>query len=258
MSRTAAVSNVSFLHGLSGRPGDANLGSRGLLAGTRVIGTKPLGLGGDGDNILDQTVAQFDAMIADAKGYIHLIGFSIGAMVACKIAAERPDEVGRLSLISPAAPLQLGDFLPHMAGAPVFQMAQDHPRRLAMATAAQGLVSRIAPGLITKVLFAKCGPQEKALMADEQFKFLLQRALDISYRKNAVQYRRMLAAYVGDWSDTLDGIQCPVDLWHGSDDSWAPIDMSESLKAAISSPTVLHEIKGGEHYSTLTKFFAEG
>jgi len=258
MSATTAVSTVYFCHGIPGSPADANLVTEGLLPGTRVIAPKLLELGGDSDNILDQTVAQFDEMIADAKGYIHLIGFSIGAMVACKIAAERPDEVGRLSLISPAAPLQLGDFLPQMAGAPVFQMAQDHPRRLAMATVAQGLVSRLAPGLITKVLFAKCGPQEKALMEDEQFKFLLKRALDNSYRKNAVQYRRMLQAYVADWSDTLDGIQCPVDLWHGSDDSWAPIDMSEALKAAISSPTVLHEIKGGEHYSTLTKFYAEG
>lgn len=258
MSDATTASTVYFCHGLPGSPADANLIAEGLLPGTRVVTAKLLEAGTDTENVLDEAVAQFDRLIADAHGYIHVIGFSIGAMVACKIAADRPEEVGRLSLISPAAPLQLGDFLPHMAGAPVFEMARDNPRRLALTTAAQGLAARLAPGLLIKALFAKCGPQEKTLMGDEQFKFLLKRALDNSYCKNPAQYRRMLTAYVSDWSDSLEKIQCPVDLWHGSADSWAPIAMSEALKTAIPGPVVLHEIEGGEHYSTLAKFYADG
>lgn len=258
MQETPVVSTVYFCHGLPGSPADANLITEGLTPNTRVVAPKLLELDLEPGSNLDEAVAQFDNLIADAHGYIHVIGFSIGAMVACKIAADRPEEVGRLTLISPAAPLQLGDFLPFMAGAPVFQMARDTPRRLAMATAAQGLAARLAPGLLIKALFAKCGPQEKALMAEEQFQFLLKRALSNSYRKHPAQYRRMLAAYVEDWSDVLGKIECPVDLWHGNADSWAPIAMSEALEAAIAAPVVLHEIKGGEHYSTMAKFYAEG
>ncbi|OUS38909.1 hypothetical protein A9Q94_00845 [Rhodobacterales bacterium 56_14_T64] len=258
MSELTAVPTVYFCHGLPGSPADANLISEGLLPGTRVVAPKLLEAGRDVDNILDETVTQFDKLIADARGYIHVIGFSIGAMVACKIAAERPEEVGRLSLISPAAPLQLGDFLPHMAGAPVFEMARDHPRRLAMATVAQGIAARLAPGLLIKALFAKCGSQEQALIEDPQVQFLLKRALENSYRKHPLQYRQMLTAYVGDWTEVLPSIQCPVDLWHGTADSWSPLAMSEALKIAIKAPTTLHEIKGGEHYSTLAKFCVDG
>lgn len=59
----------------------------------------------------------FDAALDQAgESQVHLVGFSIGTMVAIKLAAMRPENVSQLSLISAAAPLSLGNFLPKMAG----------------------------------------------------------------------------------------------------------------------------------------------
>jgi pimeloyl-ACP methyl ester carboxylesterase len=70
-------------------------------------------------------------------GGVHLVGFSIGALAATKIAAFDPEQVSKLTLISPAAPLQLGTFLEDMAGKPIFEMAIKRPGVLALVTRVQ-------------------------------------------------------------------------------------------------------------------------
>ena len=47
---------------------------------------------------------------------VHVVGFSLGAMTALKLTALYPDAVERLTLIAPAAPLELGEFLPKWRG----------------------------------------------------------------------------------------------------------------------------------------------
>ena len=96
---------IYFCHGVPGGPEDASLLGIEGVAAPDLFAAAPL--------------AQFDAATAGAPdGSVHLVGFSIGAMVALRLAASRPDKVGKVTLISPAAPLNLGDFLPAMAGKP--------------------------------------------------------------------------------------------------------------------------------------------
>ncbi len=201
---------------------------------------------------LEHLASMFDAAVAQNDGQaFHVVGFSIGAMAALRLAAARPERVARVTVVSPAAPLPLGDFLPDMAGAPVFKLAMKRPGVLRMLTAAQGLLVRNAPGVLIKQLFAKCGVQERALLEDPQFVAALTEGMHNSFVTRRAGYLAYLAAYVTDWSDELRSVRAPVDIWHGDKDTWAPLAMAEAIKDMVPSSCVLHVVPDGEHYSTL-------
>jgi pimeloyl-ACP methyl ester carboxylesterase len=58
---------------------------------------------------------------------VNLIGFSIGACIALRTSVLLVSQVEQLHLVSAAAPLQSGHFLPVMAGTAVFQAAAASP-----------------------------------------------------------------------------------------------------------------------------------
>lgn len=198
------------------------------------------------------------AVEGQIDGPIHVVGFSIGAMAALRIAAVCPDLVSRLTLISPAAPLQLGEFLPDMAGKPVFEMALRRPWLLGIVARAQGLMTRIAPKTLMDLLFARCGAAEQALLADPDFQRVLKTGLQNSLVRHPRTYQAVVTAYVQDWSDLIARVDCPVDLWHGTKDTWSPPAMSDALAAAFGERATLTRVQDAEHYSTLTRVVLDG
>ena len=184
---------------------------------------------------------------------VHLVGFSLGTLAAINIAARRPDLVARMTLISPAAPLQLGNFLPEMAGKLVFTLALRAPLILRMLTKAQAFAAAVAPNVLINLLFAKAGPAERDLLGRPEFRNLVRRGLRHSLGAQQSSYLRYIAAYVDDWTDQLEAITCPVALWHGDADTWSPPQMSDALKRKIPARTQLHIVPSGEHYGTMAR-----
>ena len=80
--------------------------------------------------------------------------------------------------------------------------------------------------------------------------------LAAALRDGAPGYRRELAAYVAPWSDVLAQVTQPVTLWHGTDDTWAPIAMAEALAAALPQVAAVHRLAGLSHYSALAHALA--
>lgn len=224
-----------FCHGVPGGPDDAALlGIEGVVA-PNMLEAPPL--------------ANFDAWAADfTDGSVHLIGFSIGAMVALRLAATRPEKVGKVTLISPAAPLNLGDFLPDMAGRPVFLAAARAPALLRFLTWVQG---RISPDFLLDRLFAKAAPHERRLVAEPDVRKVLRAGLRNSFRKYPTAYVQSVCAYVGDWAGALQMVACPVAIWHGEADTWAPIAMAEVLVQSLPNGAILHRVAGVGHYGAL-------
>ena len=237
---------IYFCHGVPGGPDDITI--MNIPSGVDVISADILANGGISD-----AVAQFDKATSGQTAQIDLVGFSIGAMFALQIAAARPDRVRSLTLISPAAPLNLGSFLDRMAGKPVFTLAAKSPRALFFLTTLQGVLLWVAPNSLIKPLFAKCGPDEQALLLDQDFRDTLIRGLHNTYARHRKSYVQILSDYVTDWSAILPSIRTPTTIWHGDADTWAPVEMAYALKSAVSGPVTLHIVKGGEHYTTLTK-----
>ncbi len=240
---------IFFCHGFPGSEHDVRL-LQELDDDTPII--SPNLLSGSSGDSLKSLVEKFDELTADFEDrHIGVVGFSIGAMVAIKIAAARPNRVGKLTLISPAAPLSLGNFLPDMAGAPVFRAARSRPNTLKVITFAQGLLFRLAPHFLINQLFAKCGEAERRLIKDNDFLDVLHRGFSNSYISHPGAYIQYLRAYVEDWSLDLAKLVCAVEIWHGENHTWSPLSMSKALREAIGRETCLHIVPAAEHFSTL-------
>ena len=245
------MTTVVFCHGMPGSEADANL-LRQANPGTKVIALGLLEIKSA------QVTPDLEALLDEAlrhsnEKHVHLVGFSIGAMVAIRLAAMRPDIVSQLTLISPAAPLSMGDFLPKMAGKPVFDLALKHPKWLRLLTRLQGLVVRVSPKALIKMLFANCGTVEKELLNDPSFREVMIQGLSASLVRRPENYISYISAYVADWSDILREVMCHVTLWHGTKDTWSPPEMSKKLQGAFGQKATIHLVEDAEHYSTLTR-----
>lgn len=229
---------IYFCHGVPGGPLDASLLGIESVIAPNLFEAAPL--------------VQFDADTADVpNGSVHLIGFSIGAMVALRLAASRPDRIGKITLISPAAPLSLGAFLPDMAGKPVFKLAKHAPAVLRVLAWLQGLGVKISPEVVLRRLFAKADPHERRLVAEPEVRKVLRAGLRNSFSKHPRSYVQAVCAYVGDWAGALPKVTCPVEIWHGEADTWAPIAMAEALTRALPKGAQLHRVASAGHYGAL-------
>src|SRR6056297_2961557 len=134
------------------------------------------------------------------QGPLHLVGFSLGAALALRLAAQRPDKVTRLTLISPAAPLDLGHFLPDMAGQAVFKAARHRSVFHALTMVQAGMV-RLAPGLLARQLIATCDASDRALLTSTQGACIFRQILCQGYGVNRPAYLREVPHYVQPWAD---------------------------------------------------------
>lgn len=198
-------------------------------------------------------LAAFDAEMARVgRPTVRIAAFSLGAMSALHIAANRPDVVERLDLISAAAPLELGDFLPRMAGRAVFEAAAKSAGALRRLGRVQALINTVAPSLLLKVMFADAAPSEQALLADAGFRALVRDGLSTSLGRGRRAYDDELRSYVRPWASVLSSVRCPVRLWHGDADGWAPLDMAHALSLALPAAEVA-VIPGAGHYDALRR-----
>ena len=229
---------IYFCHGVPGGPSDAALLGLEDVIAPNLFEAAPL--------------AQFDTLTKDSPdGSVHLVGFSIGAMVALRLAASRPAKVGKVTLIAPAAPLSLGNFLPAMAGRTVFRLAKRAPAVLRGITGVQGLLLRVSPDFVLDRLFAKADPHERRLVAEPEVRKVLRAGLRNSFRAHPKAYVQAVCAYTGDWAGALQMVACPVEIWHGEADTWAPIAMAEALDRALPNGADLHRVAGAAHYGAL-------
>ncbi|SDX76665.1 Pimeloyl-ACP methyl ester carboxylesterase [Ruegeria halocynthiae] len=243
------MKKVVFCHGMPGSTADAELLSKanpGIeVIALNLLSFEPKAIDAELCDAIDALVSKTD------DECVHVVGFSIGAMAAIKVAASRPNLVCQLTLISPAAPLFIGDFLPKMAGKSVFELAMKRPRILRFLTCLQSLLTRFFPETMVKVLFAKCGAAERVLLEEETFNSIVKKALSESFVQSPAAYLAFISAYVADWSETLSAVQCDVVLWHGTNDTWSPVEMSHSLKGVFGENATINLVQGAEHYSTL-------
>lgn len=254
---TMSVSHIIYCHGLPGSAAELR------LFGAQARDEAPahcLDRLAAGDGLADwhaRLLLAFDVAMARAdRPTVRLAAFSLGAMSALHVAAKRPDAIEGLDLISPAAPLELGDFLPRMAGRAVFEAAAANSGALRRLGRAQSLLTTVMPGLLMKVMFGGAGPSEQALLADADFRAMVRDGLTKSLGPCRRAYEDELRAYVRPWSEVLSGVRCPVRLWHGDEDRWAPLDMAHALAQALPTAQVV-VLPGLGHFGALKRALPE-
>jgi pimeloyl-ACP methyl ester carboxylesterase len=189
-------------------------------------------------------------------GPLHLVGFSLGAAAALRVARQLGARVAQIDLVAPAAPLQLGDFLAGMAGAPVFRAALAGAAPFAALTFVQAQMARIAPERMAAALMAKAQGADRALAADPAFLAALGQSLRHSLLANRPAYAAEIRDYVSDWRAALTEVHQPVHIWQGSADDWTPPAMAEALADALPARPQVTMLGGLSHFSTLRAFLA--
>lgn len=145
----------------------------------------------------------------------------------------------------------MGDYLPHMAGKPVFQLAQSFPLGLSMLTHLQRLLARYCPSLLFRMLFASAAGGDQALSREAAFQTAIARDLQGCFSRGIQGYLRDVKAYVRPWSATLAEITADTTLWHGTQDNWSPPAMASGLASHIRSVRATEFLDGLSHYSCL-------
>ncbi|CAN5687991.1 alpha/beta hydrolase [soil metagenome] len=245
-----AAEQFVYLHGQPGSPGELDLFGGGarppnLLAPDRGRDRPDLALGPYLDHLARAIRDRFP------QGPIRLVGFSLGSFVAIEVALRLADRDLRLDLVSAAAPLDLGDFLPDMAGGMVFSLARRRPGLFGLLTRVQGGLARTAPGLLFNQIFAGAQGADADLVADPGFRATVQAILAHSLAGGGRGYRREIAGYVTQDPERLSRLTAPVTLWQGQADTWTPPAMAQALAAARPQSRTLRTLPGLSHYSTL-------
>jgi pimeloyl-ACP methyl ester carboxylesterase len=185
---------------------------------------------------------------------LHLAGFSLGGFVALQTALALQQQgcaVAGLHLLSAAAPLQGGDFLPHMAGQAVFRMAAQRPSMLRRVAAVQGWLARAWPSLLRRLLFASARSSDLALRISPEFQATVHTVLADALGLGREGYVRDLAAYVSPWGASVAELQTPAWVWHGAQDNWSPPAMAHWLHTHLTQCRGVQMWADQSHYGCL-------
>lgn len=244
-----------YFHGLPGSA--AELGSFGPQVARKadrffVVARTQALLEGSPEDYFARFSAQIIRQFPD--GPLVLVGFSLGAAAALRVAPHLGARVQRIDLVSPAAPLALGDFLGGMAGAPVFRAALAGRGAFALLTFVQAQAARLAPQKMAAALMGKARGADRELADNPAFIAALATSLRHSLLAERAAYRQEILLYVADWSAELSRVTQPVTILQGSEDDWTPPAMAHALAASLPARPAVEFRPGLSHYSTLRAF----
>ena len=237
-----------YFHGAPGSPAELTLfgpAAAEIFAPDRFLDRPALPFAAYLDALADELVERFP------EASLRLIGFSAGARVALEIANRLGGRIGAIELISPAAPLQLGDFLPRMEGRAVFSLARGAPSVFPAVVRLQSLLAEILPRRVFRLVFAHPSGADAALAAEPAFEAAVTSILRRSLGAARRGYAREILDIVHPWTDILPRVTAPVRLWQGDLDNWTPPEMARALAEALPGAPALILLPGLSHYSTL-------
>ncbi|MBL4807592.1 MAG: alpha/beta hydrolase [Rhodobacteraceae bacterium] len=244
---------ILYFHGLPGGPEELaalpNVDGRAEIV---AVDRLDIGLGLDSHAEMLNAVAQ-DILLTYPNRKLRLIGFSLGSVVALQLAGILKKQTLSIDLISVAAPLELGNFLPDMAGKPVFTAAAGGGWKFGALSQIQAIFAPRLPQVFFNMLFASAKPADKGLAEDPAFRAGLKNSYSWCLSKHLTGYKREVRAYVQPWADVLDDVNAPVTMWHGVEDNWSPIQMAYAVQERLGERAQLTEMAGLSHYSTLAE-----
>jgi pimeloyl-ACP methyl ester carboxylesterase len=244
-----------YFHGLPGAPDELKLAGRPVPANWQAIDRSVNRSVGSAEVYFDHLAERVQDMSGGSP--IRLVGFSLGAVAALQVASRITDRSVSLHLVSAAAPLQSGDFLPRMAGKSVFSLALRSPFAFAGLCGIQSAIARVSVKTLAAALFSSAQGLDLELNNDPKFKTQIDGIIRHGLGLGLQNYKREIAAYVQDWSVILPNIRYEVTLWHGEMDNWSPPEMAATLGRMLPNVSAINMLQEHSHYSTLVAYFQQ-
>jgi len=183
---------------------------------------------------------------------IRLLGFSIGACLALRVAALLGERVAAVYLLSAAAPLEIPSNSVGMgAGRYTFLWAQHYPRLFRVFAWYQALLAKVSPRLLLNLLFAGAGGKDPELLRQADTQAWLADIQRACFKHGTSGYMHDVKLYVEPWATELENVTTAVSLWHGDADNWAPIAMSIYLQEHLRTASAVTRGAEQAHYSCL-------
>lgn len=235
-----------------GTPGSSRLG--GLFApaateqGVRLLAIDRPGYG-DSDSWPTRTLADIGAVVAavlDTAGVesAGLVGFSGGGPHALAVAATQGDRVTSVDVISGSTPPAVGQQPPTMQR--LFgTLAASTPWLLRWLFSGQAW---IASNLSASPVFSQLTDAELATLDDEIVALLTEELVEAvgGQRRGITTEFRLLSR---EWGVSLEAVDRPVRLWHGENDTNAPLASVEQLDQRL--PNSQLTTLSSDHLTTL-------
>ena len=226
---------VMYFHGTPGSRLDLSFGEQVVAdSGVRLVSFDRPGYGGSTPAPFGLASIAADAhAVADALGLARFstLGVSGGGPGALAAATVPGSRVSRVGIVSGAAPFR------HVPGAldslddndrAALQMLASDPAAAAAAFAAgfEPLAELTrdpdGPG-VASALAGLLSPRDGELLADRHRAAALEESTREALRQGTSGGGWDNVAWIGEWDIDLSTVRCPVLLWYGSDDRFAPL-----------------------------------
>ncbi|MFC7071406.1 alpha/beta fold hydrolase [Halobaculum lipolyticum] len=190
---------------------------------------------------------EFVAAVLDEAGVDRagLIAFSGGGPQALAAAATVGDRVDEVDVIGGAVPVELAEGVATPVRA-LRWLATRAPRLCGGLLRGQSWVAARAPPSVVLSQYSDdgasgCTPRERTVVAEDFVE-----AFDGGAHGAVTE----LAATASQWDVSVDAVERPVRLWHGTADTNVPIAGAERLGERIRNGTV-ERVAGADHLGTL-------
>ncbi|NNE12550.1 MAG: alpha/beta hydrolase [Ilumatobacter sp.] len=218
-----------------------DLAARAHADGVRVISPDRPGYWGSdrrpGSPMTTWPVACAELLDHLAIDEASVLGSSAGCPLTFATSAALTSRISRVAIVGPISPFADANGMPDMDSAQrrAFQMAARWPTVGAASMRMMGLVGRVAPRLMLRMVARQRPAVDGARMEQEDLRSLMLESVPGLMGRAVSGDLRALA---GDWRDVVEATTQPVRIWVGSLDSVHPKSMADGLASRLRSAEI--------------------
>jgi pimeloyl-ACP methyl ester carboxylesterase len=231
---------VLYCHGFPASRLEARLVHEAAMRqGVRLVAIDRPGYGlsdfNPGRRILDWPQDVIEVFDRPALQRFAVLGVSGGAPYALACAVAIPERVTAVGIACGLGTTTIAEDLAYMNAFARFSLAfaRATPRLSRLVYSRVGLLLKERPQWVLALLAARMPPADHATLADPGVYAALAASLREAFRQGGEGAAYELTLYAQPWNFSAAGVQMPVYLWHGEQDTTVPVAMGRRMAAFL-------------------------